>query len=139
MESKTPTTVLDGITFPESPRWYDNRLWLVDVFGQTVLTLTTDGDMETLRKFDDLPSGMGFLPGGIPLVVLMRKKQIVRVDTGAVHADLSDLGGEYLNDMVVDDHGRAYVGHVQFPPDKHSIETESGDSIVLVEPDGSWR
>ena len=35
----------------------------------------------------------------------------------SVHADLSALPGEFLNDMVVDSEGRAYVGY-QFEPQK---------------------
>jgi sugar lactone lactonase YvrE len=68
----------------------------------------------------------------------MQSKRIALVDTGEIYANLSELGGEYLNDMVVDEAGRAYVGHVQLPPDRHSVNEESGDSIVCVDPNGTF-
>ena len=30
----TLTPVLDGLTFPEAPRWHDGRLWLSDFYSE---------------------------------------------------------------------------------------------------------
>ena len=61
----------------------------------------------------EMPSGIGFLPDGDALVVGMHDKVIWRVRPGrapAVHAELGHYDGEFLNDMVVDERGVAYVG-----------------------------
>jgi sugar lactone lactonase YvrE len=63
----------------------------------------------------------------------------VRIDNGEVHADLSSLGGEYLNDMVVDESGRAYVDYLHLPPGGEAVSDETSDGIILVEPNGEFR
>jgi sugar lactone lactonase YvrE len=136
VEARTPTVLLDGIVFPESPRWHQDRLWFVDMFGGRVMTVDLNGRSEVIASFDDRPSGLGFLPNGSPIVVLMGQRRIVRLDNGEVHADLSELGGEFLNDMVVDNHGRAYVDCLYPRPDPTQ---DAGDSIVMVELNGSFR
>ena len=52
-----------------------------------------------------------------------------------MHADLSEHCGGHLNDMVVDDAGRAYVGN--FGWDLMGGEAPKTAVLVLVEPDGS--
>ena len=131
-------TLLDGLVFPESPRWYDGKLWFVDMFGQKVMTVTLDGHAETVGQFDDRPSGIGFLPDGTALVVLMRKKQIVEVESQRIHADLSSLDGAYLNDMVVDRQGRAYVDLLRSVAGATSSD-DADDAIILVKTDGTFR
>lgn len=131
-------TLVDGLVFPESPRWYDGKLWFVDMFGQKVMTVTVDGDAKTVGHFDDRPSGIGFLPDGTALVVLMRKKQIVEVRSQRIHSDLSGLDGAYLNDMIVDPRGRAYVDYVRSVGGSPS-SGDGDDAIILVKPDGTFR
>jgi sugar lactone lactonase YvrE len=131
--------LVSGLTFPECPRWHDGLLWVSDIFGRKVVTVDLDGNCEVVRRFEDRPSGIGFLPDGSPIVVLMTEKKIVRLDNGATHADLSELGGEYLNDMIVDEHGRAYVDFAARPLGQHDAEGENGDAIMLVEPNGDFR
>jgi sugar lactone lactonase YvrE len=129
-----PKLLAQGFSFPESPRWHDDKLWFVDMFGRkAVLTVDLNGRMEVAREFEDSPSGLGFLPDGTAIVVLTFSKQIVRVDTGETYADLSEAGGSNLNDMVVDAKGNAYVDHIA------SVGDEPGDSIILVEANGKFR
>lgn len=61
---------------------------------------------------DDVPSGVGFLKDGTPVVVSRGRRQIVRVtpEGGLVPlVDVNHLPGTSLNDMVVDDRERMYV------------------------------
>jgi sugar lactone lactonase YvrE len=63
------------------------------------------------------PSGLGFLPDGRALIVSMRDHRVlVRDGSGRLeeHADLSGAVTGVLNDMLVDDRGRAYVGNFGF-------------------------
>ena len=76
---------------------------------------------------------------GTPIVVLMKTRQIMRIEgsRNTVHADLSDVPAEYLNDMVVDAEGRAYVDLLRKPPS--GSPEDSGDCIMLVELNGQKR
>ena len=107
------TVILDGLNFAEGPRWYNGELWFSDIHGHRVVAVKPDGKSRTVAEFGDRPSGLGFLPGGDLLVVQMIDRRLVRVDaSGAVHphADVSHLSGHFINDMVVDRRGNAYVG-----------------------------
>jgi sugar lactone lactonase YvrE len=52
----------------------------------------------------------------------------------APYADLSALATGYTNDMVVDRHGRAYVGNFGF--DLNGGEEPKATALIAVEPDG---
>jgi len=129
--------MVTGLVFPESPRWHDGRLWFSDMHGQRIMTAALDGSTQIVAELDDRPSGLGFLPGGIPLAVLMAHKQLVKIlDSGLeIHADLTHIPCSYLNDMVVDRHGTAYVDCVfhRGPDDA----TDMGDCIAIVRAEGT--
>jgi sugar lactone lactonase YvrE len=132
-----PTMLLaDGIVFPEGPRWIDDRLWMVDMHGHRVLTVALDGTSETVIDYPDKPSGMGVLPDGSVICVSMRRRVLETIDlqgNRTLYADLNDLPGDSLNDMVVDGRGRAYVGNRV-----RTIEPGQ-ESVVAVELDGGHR
>jgi sugar lactone lactonase YvrE len=124
--------VVEGLRFPEGPRWHDNRFWFSDIHSHRVHTLTSDGTLDTVVELDDRPSGLGFLPDGDLLVVSMLDRVLLRVgsDTKPVlHSDLSHLTSGFINDMIVDSRGRAYVGSRNGGP-------PGTDSVILVHPDG---
>lgn len=129
------SVLLEGLVFPESPRWYEGRLWFSDVYARQVLAVGLDGQREIVAQLDDDPSGLGFLPDGTPIVALMRRRQVIRLVAGRteVHADLSDMPVGFLNDMVVDGRGRAYV-------DCSVVRRFGGDGaecIAVIEPSGA--
>jgi len=137
----------DGIFFGEGPRWHEGRLWFSDFHAQAVMSVSPDGDLRTEFTLDDQPSGLGWLPDGRLLVVAMRRRQLLRRESGGaivLHADLSGVHAMLSNDMVVDAHGRAYVGNFGF--DLHAEIRARGDlavladhptaSLALVHPDG---
>ena len=129
--------LLDGVVFPESPRWRGDRLWFSDMHGKRVMTVETDGTAAVVAHLDDRPSGLGFLPDGSPLVVLMARRQVVKVtsDRLEVYADLSHIPCSYLNDMVVGPSGAAYVDCVYHRDPLDA--TDRGDRIALVRSDGT--
>ena len=105
--------LLDGLLFPESPRWHAGRLWLSEKRAGRVLALGLDGSVETVVHVDGEPGGLGWLPDGSLLVVSMAHRSVLRlVADGALHteADLSGLTTCRCNDMVVGPTGNAYVG-----------------------------
>jgi sugar lactone lactonase YvrE len=103
-----------------------------------VMTVDLDGNAEVIVEIDDRPSGLGFLPDGTPIVVSADKRQVLRIENGGttLHADLSSLPAEWLNDMVVDAHGRAFVDVITHREDPGG---DSVDRIVCIEPDGRWH
>ncbi|MFL6124529.1 SMP-30/gluconolactonase/LRE family protein [Actinophytocola sp.] len=131
------TVVLDGLSYLECPRWHDGRLWVSDFYTEQVLATDGRGGTEVMAEVPGQPSGLGFLPDGRALIVSMRDKRIlVRDDAGELteHADLSGAVPAVLNDMVVDERGRAWVGNFGFDlmggaPLRHT-------TLTRVDPDG---
>jgi sugar lactone lactonase YvrE len=134
-----PETLIDGLRFPEGPRWRDGRLWFSDMHAQQVLSVDLDGQTESIASVEHDPSGLGWLPDGRLLIVSMRDRKLLRLDPqGLVEvADLSGFASFYCNDMVVDARGRAYVGNFGF--DLHGGGQPCATNLVLVEPDGGAR
>ncbi len=136
----TTETVLDGLCFPEGPRWRDGALYFSDMHARRVMRLEPGGRAEIVVEVpDDEPSGLGWLPDGRLLVVSMRRRRLLRLDPGGLveAADLSAIASFSCNDMVVDAHGRAYVGNLG--SDVNAGEEARPAELVLVPPDGPPR
>jgi sugar lactone lactonase YvrE len=87
---------------------------------------------------DTQPSGLGWMPDGSLLVISMRDRTLRHLEpdgTLSIHADLSAHAGGHLNDMVVDDDGRAWVGNFGF--DLMSGGEFHAAMLVRVDPDGT--
>ena len=134
-----PTLWADDFVFLEAPRWRQDRLWVSDVFDKKLYTIQPDGSRTVLRELPHRPCGIGFLPDGTAVVVSMRDRKILRiVDDGfEVYADLSGLATGDLNDLVVDEQGRIYVGN--FGYDFHGGAPKAATDMHVVELDGSTR
>jgi len=142
--------VREGLFFGESPRWHEGRLWYSDFYDRAVHALHPSGVDERILEVEGQPSGLGWLPDGSLLVVSMVDRRVLRRDplgNVGVHADLDHLATFHVNDLVVDAHGRAYVGNFGFDLDaflaEHGVEGllgEPGPSATVlarVDPDGS--
>lgn len=117
LSAKQPAVVLEGFSYLECPRWHDGRLWVSDFYTEKVLAIDRRGGAEVVAEVPGQPSGLGFLPDGRLLVVSMRDHRLlVRDGSGRLeeYADLSGVVSGVLNDMVVDDRGRAWVGNFGF-------------------------
>jgi sugar lactone lactonase YvrE len=111
------TTILDGLAFPEAPRWRDDALWFSDIFGRKVRELDIDsGVVKTEVDVPDDPSGLGWLADGRMIVVAMSERSLLRLEGHEFvrHADLSSHAAWMCNDMIVAADGTAYVGHFGF-------------------------
>ncbi|HEY1750278.1 MAG TPA: SMP-30/gluconolactonase/LRE family protein [Caulobacteraceae bacterium] len=112
--SRALTTLLDGLAFPEGPRWRDGRLWFSDMHAHEVVAMSPNGARETVFAAEGPVSGLGWLPDGRMLVVSMNDRRLLRIEPdgkAALHGDLGSVATGNCNDMVVDDAGRAYVGN----------------------------
>jgi sugar lactone lactonase YvrE len=128
--------LLEGLLFPEGPRWHDEKLWFSDMNARKVMTVDLKGNAETIIEMDDSPSGLGWLPDDILLIVSMGEERLLRLEPDGLkeHADLRSLATYRCNDMVVDKKGRAYVGNFGF--DFQNEEFKPAE-IILVTPDGN--
>ena len=129
-----PELLLDGLLFPEGPRWHDERLWFSDMHAHEVVAVDLEGNRETIVAVPNQPSGLGWLPDGRMLVVSMTDRKLLRLDSdGLVEvAGLRELASFHCNDMVVDGHGRAYVGN--FGSDIYAGQEHQDANLVMVTP-----
>lgn len=136
-----PTTrvVLDGLIFPEGPRWHDGAFYFSDMHAGIVWRLTPEGIASKVWEFPGNVSGLGWLPDGTMLVVSMMDRHLLRLDPQGVlmAADLSSFVSNPINDMVVDRKGRAYIGNFGF--DLVKGETPRPTVLLCVGPDGGVR
>ncbi len=145
MMAGTVTTLLDDLVFPEGLRWRGDTLWFSDMNGLAVMAA------RRVVEVPGQPSGLGWLPDGRLLIVSMHDRRLLRLEPDGLveHADLRGIATGDCNDMVVDRHGRAYVGN--FGLDfggymrQHSLEYGFTDpdfptaKLALVDPDGTVR
>jgi sugar lactone lactonase YvrE len=103
--------LVKGLGFAEGIRWHDGTLWFSDFLHRTVCSVDSSGTVTELAYVQGQPSGLGFTPGGVPLVASMFDRWILRLEEGAprTYAYLGEVCRGPLNDMLVDTSGRAYV------------------------------
>src|SRR5215203_2802463 len=134
----TVTTVLiDDRQFLEAPHWHHGEVWSSDLHAREVIAVSLDGDTRVVAVLDDQPSGLGFRPDGSAIVVSLLDRRVLRVSDLSVLADLAPLTVGGTNDMVVDEHGRAYVG--SFGYDLFARAPKAPGNLVFVDIDGSTR
>ncbi len=128
--------LLDGLCFPEGPRWHAGKFWFSDMHAQRVMRVDATGRAELVVEVPQNPSGLGWLPDGRLLVVSMNDRRLLRLDPSGLTrvADLSHIATFHCNDMVVDSRGRAYVGNFGF--DLIANESQRTTALARVDPDG---
>ena len=134
------TTLISGLSFTECPRWHDGRLYFSDFYTRRVFAVALDGTKEVIAEVPGQPSGLGFLPDGRMLIVSMRDRKIMLREPDASlvdYADLSGLAPWYLNDMLVDYQGRAWVGNFGF--DLMGGAKAATTNLICVDPDGRGK
>ncbi|MSP41859.1 MAG: gluconolactonase [Alphaproteobacteria bacterium] len=130
---------VQDFVFLEGPRWRDGLLWVSDMFGKAVYTLTPDGARTKIVDVPGRPSGIGFLPDKTPVVVSMADRCLYKIVNGklALHSDMSKLVNSDINDMVIDARGNAYVGNIG--SDLFKGAAVQPTNFVLVTVDGKAR
>ena len=136
---RTLKVLVDGLAFPEGPRWHDGRFYFSDMHAHQVLAVDMAGKREVVCDVPGRPSGLGWLPDGRMLVVSMTDRKLIRLDRDGLKlaADMFKLAPFDCNDMVVDARGHAYVGNFGF--DLHKGETPRGTTLVMAGSDGTAR
>jgi sugar lactone lactonase YvrE len=130
-------SLMTDISFPESPRWHEDRLWFSDWGAQELIALDLEGRSEVIARLPSFPSCIDWLPNGHLLLVSAHDGLLLRREPdGSVvtHAELTGLADHAWNDIVVDGRGNAYVNNIGF--DFPGGEFAPG-TIALVTADGS--
>ena len=133
-------TLAEGFVFLEGPRWHDGKLWVSDMWGHTIYTLTEAGERTVIAEIPERPSGLNFLPDRTLVVVSMADRKLVKVDGEGVlsdYADLSSLVSADINDSIADGDGNIYVGNFGF--DLMNGADPALANLVLVTPERAIR
>lgn len=135
----TTRVLVDGLAFPEGPRWHADQLWFSDQHDGRVLRVDTAGQLHEVVRVPSQPSGLGFASDGSLWIVSMREHRVLRFHNGELSqvADLSSLVSFHCNDMVVDSRDRAYVGNFGFDLDTGGMPALT--HLLLVTADGRAR
>ena len=121
-------------SFYEGPRWREGAWWVSDMYNRRVYRVDSAGDQQCVLEVEAQPSGLDWLPDGSLVVVSMKDHRLLRLSDGNVTtlADLSNYCGGPLNDIVIDEFGRIYVGDFGF------LEgSPAPASLKRVDPDGT--
>jgi sugar lactone lactonase YvrE len=132
--------LLEGLAFPESPRWHDGRLWFSDWGTDEIVAVDLEGNKEVLGR------GAGGLGWAVNWLsdrrMLISGSELVRVEPDGArvrHADLSAVSPHGWSELTVDGRGNAYVNTINFDfADFESVlaSKEALGKIALVRPDG---
>ncbi|HLG86732.1 MAG TPA: SMP-30/gluconolactonase/LRE family protein [Alphaproteobacteria bacterium] len=99
-----------GFAYAEDPRWRNGRLYFSDMYGGKMHSVDRSGAVETVLELGEgTPSGLGFMPNGDLLAVLMFERTLLRLNKSGIaeHADLTSPASHSINDMVADRAARA--------------------------------
>jgi sugar lactone lactonase YvrE len=137
--TKTTDVLLDGLAFPEGPRWRDGKLWFSDMHDQCVRTVDLDGRSEVVVRVENDPSGSAGCPTAGCSSFRCAIGALLRLDPDGLRevADLSKIAPFHCNDMVTDARGRSYVGNFGF--DFTTGEKPRPTVLALVAPNGDVR
>jgi sugar lactone lactonase YvrE len=131
------TPLMTGLVIGESPRWHDGRLWLANWGTPEIVAVDLEGNSEVAATGSGgLGWSIDWLPDGRLLVTGEGLARVEADGSKVAHADLSGLGVDGFNEIVVDGRGNVYVnGGCDFQP----AEGEAPGIIALVTPDGTVR
>ncbi|MBO9560546.1 MAG: SMP-30/gluconolactonase/LRE family protein [Caulobacter sp.] len=130
-------TLLTGLVMGESPRWWNDRLWVCDWGARELVTVDVAGARETVLPVDALPFCIDPLPDG-RLLVSGGGRVLVMAPHRRLepYADLSPLSDKPWNEIVVSPRGQAYVNNIGFDFPHGQVTT---GIIALVTADGGAR
>jgi sugar lactone lactonase YvrE len=123
----------------EAPRWHDGKLWFVDSLARKLHRASLDGACETVCAIPGIAGGLGFLPDGDPVITSMFDRKLLTFHRGKVSTlcDLSNVAAGTIDDMIIDERGRIFVGDLGF--DLMKGGRHDNGQIILVMPNGDAR
>src|SRR5258708_13206255 len=88
---RTLKVLIDGLAFPEGPRWHDGKFYFSDMHAHQVVAVDMAGKREVICEVPNRPSGLGWLPDGRLLVVSMTDRKLMRLDRDGLQM-VADMG-----------------------------------------------
>ncbi len=85
--------LIGEIDFGEGPRWRDGQLWYSDFYQAAIYRVSPDGRREAVfTGLSDRPSGLGWRPDGILLIVSMHDHRLLQLTGDGLElvADISE-------------------------------------------------
>jgi sugar lactone lactonase YvrE len=143
MSDHTPTPLLDGLRFPESARWHDDRLWFCHWLASEIVAV--DPNAATARVVATSPVPIPFcidwLPDGRMLVTTGAERSVLATAPDGTLEPYADLAGVVatgaVNEIVVDRRGNAFVNGSGY--DMMAGEAPRPGGIVCIAPDRTVR
>ncbi|MCP4181007.1 MAG: SMP-30/gluconolactonase/LRE family protein [bacterium] len=104
--------LIDGLVFPECPRWHNDRLWFSNIFANQILSCNKTGDLKL--EFSVPSIGIDWLPDGW-LVYIENNKLVPSImiqDNNSFQqlVQLTKISPYLFNDMVISRDGNIYTG-----------------------------
>ena len=132
------TVLFEGGRYFEGPRWHDGTWWVSDFYRHTVSRVPPTARRRSSSRWRTSRRGWAGCPTGRCSWSSMKDHSCCGSPPTArssTHADLSDVCGGHLNDLVVDASGRAFVGDFGF--DLMGGGAPASASLKRVDPDGT--
>ena len=132
--------VLGGLSFGESPRWHEGRLWLCDWGAEELIAVDAEGHSEIIARVPSFPFCIDWVPDGRLLIVSSRERAVLTLDADGMlerYAELRDVGKKGWNEIVVDGNEHVYVNGGGF--DLMAGEPFAPGLIALIATDGGAR
>ncbi|QBR85149.1 hypothetical protein E3983_12785 [Legionella israelensis] len=110
---------IEGLLFPEAGRWYQDKLWFVDIWDQKVYQADKQGQLTEIVKIKDKPAGLGWLSDGTLLITSLFDRLLLSYDGKDIktYADLNEFAPPgYCHDMVVSEKDIIYLSNSGFYP-----------------------
>jgi len=137
MRNYTTSIFASGFVFLEGLRWKNGRIWMSDMWDYACYSLDADGRSNRICSVPQRPSGLGFLPDQTLVIVSMVDRKLLRLVNGKLteYADLSAFASGDLNDLLIDDSGRAYAGN--FGYDLFGGAEAAPANLTMISADGT--
>ena len=71
--------LVEGLGFPEDPRWHDGRLWFSDMEDKSVMSTDLKGNIIKIVDVQGTPSGIGWSPDGDMMIVSMADRRLLKL------------------------------------------------------------
>lgn len=108
-----------GLSFPESARWYRDKLWFVDIWDKKVYQADKRGVLTEVVKINDKPAGLGWLSDGTLLITSLFDRLLLSYDGKELktYVDLNEIAPPgYCHDMAVSEEDIVYLSNSGFYP-----------------------
>ena len=73
--------LVDNFIFLEGPRWYQDKLYVSDMWGKKVYSIDSTGQSTELVEIVNRPSGIGFMRNGTMVLSSMADKKVLGLNS----------------------------------------------------------